>query len=118
MSRFTNDDLIRISNQRGYKVSGSPVVPGETTKLECGPGHEPLEAIQGEARDDGRYVITISSHRSRLLDEDNICSKWATDFCRYVQLLSGDGPEKTHIITTQKKVRKGEEKTIITIDRL
>ena len=119
MSRnFSNEQLLGIINKKGYKISGNAHVQREDTKLECAACDEPLEASQVEEGDAGRYVVRISSHRSRLLDEDNLSGKAATDFIRYCHIIPSDAPETTHIVIGQKKVKKGEEKTVVTIDRL
>lgn len=118
MSRLSNEQLLGIINKKGYKISGDAHVQREDTKLERHSCDEPLEEGQVEERFSGRYVIRVVSHRRRLLDEDNLSSKAANDVLRYCQFVPDDAPETTHIITTQKKVKKGDEKTVITIDRL
>lgn len=56
-----------------------------------------------------RYVVRIISVRIRLLDEDNLCPKYAVDFLRYCGAIPSDAPGKCKVETTQRKVEKGEE---------
>jgi hypothetical protein len=118
MSRFNNEQLLGIINKRGYGISRDPCIPGKDSKLECGAGNEPLETVKIQESYSGKYVVRVVSYRSRLCDEDNLCEKFGVDFLRYAGILEKDSPDKTHIITTQKKCKKSEERTEITIDRL
>ncbi len=80
-------------------------------------GARPLAAAKAEDSDTGIYVVRVTSYRTRLLDEDNLCEKYHVDGCRYAGLLPSDAPAKARIIVTQKKVAtKKQEKTLITIE--
>lgn len=63
------------------------------------------------------YVVRVESWRSRLLDTDNLIPKWHVDALRYAGCLPSDAPDCCQIVTTQKKVTKDQERTLITIER-
>lgn len=84
----------------------------EAPKLECCVSHEPLAKNQVKEKHTGRYVISIVAVRKRLLDTDNLCSKFHTDALRYSSAVSSDAPDKTTITTTQRKCTKEEEEHI------
>lgn len=78
-----------------------------------------LHAYRGEAGRSDRFVICITSFRKKLLDTDNLCSKWFTDALRYAAILPGDSPDEAFIFTTQEKVAdESEERTEIEITKL
>ena len=56
----------------------------------------------------GRVLVRVTSHRKRLIDEDNLCEKFVVDCCRYAGLIPGDAPGQTKIEVAQVKVAKGE----------
>lgn len=63
--------------------------------------------------------MRVTSIRRRLIDEDNLCEKYAVDCCRYAGLLPGDGPGQTQIEIRQRKALKGEEEaTLVEIYQL
>lgn len=69
-----------------------------------------------KAGDRPRLFVRVTSVRRRLIDEDNLCEKYAVDCCRYAGLLPGDGPGQTRIQVTQRKAGKEEpEQTVIEI---
>lgn len=71
------------------------------------------EAKEGNS---GLYIVRVTSHRVRPLDDDNLCEKFHVDALRYAGILSGDSPDKARIVTTEKKVKKkSQEKTLIEI---
>ena len=84
--------------------------------VECHPSHEPLatEEIQGST---GKgFFVRVTSYRSRLLDEDNLCEKYLVDLLRYCGVLPDDAPGVCKIEVGQTKTRKGEqEKTVIEV---
>ncbi len=60
--------------------------------------------------------MRVTSHRLRLLDEDNLCEKFVVDCCRYAGLIPTDSPDKAKIEVGQVKVGiKAAEKTVIEI---
>lgn len=92
---------------------------GEIAKLECPYVNAPLDAPQVKAPGSGRYVVCVTSVRKRLLDEDNLAEKFHIDALRYAGLISGDSPDKTKILTSQRKCEKDEKEHIeITITYL
>ncbi len=79
-----------------------------TPVLESSAGNVPLATSQGQGQVGERVLIRFTSVRRRLLDEDNICSKYYCDFCRYAGLIQSDAPDKTHIEIRQRKCEDGE----------
>jgi len=60
-----------------------------------------------------RFLVRITSVRSRLIDEDNLCGKLVCDLCRYAGALPSDAPGETKIEVGQRKAEKGELQTTI-----
>lgn len=89
----------------------------KTTKLERDSGNAPLEKKKVQRRSSQKFLIRVTSIRKRLIDEDNLCEKFAIDLCRYASGGAfGDEASTTKIETCQRKTEKGEqEKTIIQI---
>lgn len=74
---------------------------------------------QDEKGNRQRFLIRVTSIKRRLLDEDNMCEKFAVDCCRYAGLLNQDSPGTTKIEVAQRKAEKGEEEhTIVQIYRI
>ncbi len=59
-----------------------------------------------------RFFVRTTSYRVRLLDEDNLISKWHTDLARYCGFLPSDAPGTARIVTTQEKVGSKEEERV------
>ena len=80
------------------------------------PSNAALVETQVQSGTGDRILVRIESVRKRLLDEDNLISKYHTDLCRYSGLIPSDAPGVCKIETTQRKAAKGEaERTEITI---
>jgi hypothetical protein len=63
-----------------------------------------------------RYLVRVTSFRRRLIDEDNLCEKFAVDCCRNAGVLPDDAPGTTKIEVTQQKVsEEAQERTLIEI---
>ena len=89
---------------------------GKTTIPQRTAGNAALVEAQVQSGTGDRIFIRIESVRKRLLDEDNLVSKYHTDLCRYSGLIPSDAPGICKIETTQRKAEKGEEeRTEITI---
>ena len=89
---------------------------GKAPILERTAGNAALVKAQVQGRAGDRILVRIESVRKRLLDEDNLVSKYHTDLCRYSGLIPSDAPGICKIETTQRKAAKGEaERTEITI---
>ena len=89
---------------------------GKAPILERAPSNAALVKAQVQSRTGDRILVRIESVRKRLLDEDNLVSKYHTDLCRYSGLIPSDAPGVCKIETTQRKAEKGEaERTEITI---
>lgn len=87
---------------------------GKAAKLERDSRNAPLEKKKVQRPASQRFLIRVTSVRKRLIDEDNLCEKYAVDLCRYASGGSfGDEAGETKIETTQRKAEKGEEEKVI-----
>jgi hypothetical protein len=88
----------------------------QDTKFERSIFPKSLAKNGGEKKSAGRIILKYTSYRQRLLDADNVCTKFLTDALRYVNALPGDSPDQIDLQETQKKVeKKTQEKTLIEI---
>lgn len=89
---------------------------GKAAIPQCTASNAALVKAQVQGRTGDRILVRIESVRKRLLDEDNLVSKYHTDLCRYSGLIPSDAPGVCKIETSQRKAEKGEaERTEITI---
>jgi hypothetical protein len=94
----------------------SPNDPDQAPKLERRAGNGPLAKSKIKGPVPTRVLVRVTSYRCRLLDEDNLCEKYACDCCRYAGLIPGDSPAEAKIEVCQEKVgSKSEERTLIEI---
>ena len=101
---------------RKQNANHNPNDTGKAAILERTPGNAALVETQVQSRTGDRILVRIESVRKRLLDEDNLVSKYHTDLCRYSGLIPSDAPGVCKIETSQRKAEKGEEeRTEITI---
>ena len=101
---------------RKPNANHNPNDTGKAAILERTAGNAALVETQVQSRTGDRILVRIESVRKRLLDEDNLVSKYHTDLCRYSGLIPSDAPGVCKIETTQRKAEKGEEeRTEITI---
>lgn len=85
-------------------------------KLEPNPCHAPLAKEKVQRPAGKRFLVRVTSFRRRLLDEDNLCSKYHVDLCRYASIIPGDSPDKCKIEVGQIKVGKSQtEKTVVEV---
>lgn len=97
----------RVSSERpAHKEGPSDAVRAQ---LEQRPPVRAPRAIRTKAEDSKRFLVRITSVRSRLIDADNLCEKYLCDACRYSGAIPGDSPRTTEIEVAQRKVGKGEE---------
>lgn len=96
------------------KANADPVPedPRPIAIVERDPGDGALGAGEVQAPSPGRYVVRFTSVRKRLIDEENLCSKFHTDALRYARILHGDNPAQAHIIVTQRQTTEGEEEHV------
>jgi hypothetical protein len=72
-----------------------------------------------KAKDAGRFLVRVTSFRSRSTDIDNICPKYAIDCLRYAQIIPEDSPDCIELVVRQEKVKtKAEERTEIEVTQL
>ena len=104
------EPALRKSNANNTNDTGKAPIPQRA------PSNAALVETQVQGRTGDRILVRIESIRKRLLDEDNLVSKYHTDLCRYSGLIPSDAPGVCKIETTQRKAEKGEEeRTEITI---
>lgn len=85
---------------------------GTAPKLERHSGDGALEEAQAKKPTGRRVLVRVTSFRTRLLDEDNLCEKYHVDLLRYAGILPSDAPGATKIEVAQKKVGKGEREFV------
>lgn len=115
--RMTQNELAGIIAKPGYLVSADlhRKTPDPVLERNSRPGT--LGKSQAKKTDTRRFLVRVKSFRRRLLDQDNLCEKFAVDCCRYAGLLPADDPGKAKIEVSQEKVkRKEDERTEITIE--
>ena len=87
------------------------------TKLESTLSNEPLATSQAKDENSRRCTIRYLNIRRRLLDSENLATKYHTDAMRYFGILKDDTYEMLKVEPDQRKAKKGEEeKIIITIE--
>jgi hypothetical protein len=105
------EPTLRPNANHNLNDTGKTPIPQRTA------GNAALVAAQVQSGTGDRILIRIESVRKRLLDEDNLVSKYHTDLCRYSGLIPSDAPGICKIETTQRRANKGEEeRTEITIN--
>lgn len=82
---------------------------------QCPVCNELLGAQEGESSNSKRVLVRITSRRSKLLDEDNICPKYFVDCLRYAGFITDDNPGEIKLVVRQEKVKKAEEETVIEV---
>jgi len=106
----------RETTLRKPNANHNPNDTGKASVPQRTAGNAALVEAQAQSGTGNRILIRIESIRKRLLDEDNLVSKYHTDLCRYSGLIPSDAPGVCKIETSQRKAEKGEEeRTEITI---
>lgn len=111
---MNRNELNAVLARKGYGILN----PGKSrgAELECRTGDEPLGQVATEAINPAKLIVRIVSFRRRLLDTDNLASKWHTDALRYAGIIPSDAPYECEIQTTQVKVTtESAEHTLIEI---
>jgi len=90
---------------------------GKIAKLESDSRNAPLGKKEVQGRTSQGFLVRVTSIRSRLLDEDNLCEKYHVDLLRYSSGgILGDEAGTTEIKVSQRKAAKGEiERTIVQV---
>lgn len=66
--------------------------------------------------DSSRFLLRITSHRKRLIDEDNAACTYLTNALRYAGVIPDDNPGICKIVWSQQKVSAvDDEKTVIEV---
>ena len=93
-----------------------PRIPGSNAQRDV--RNEPLGKAQGKAEGSGRFLVRIASYRWRLCDPDGLVGKHLLDCARYAGIIPDDSPKEIDYQIFQIKCKKGEEKTVMTIERI
>lgn len=110
---LTKEQITTYCKKHGFSL---PDGLSPNSKPQRHPGNESVGKAKTQEGNPRRCIVRVTSYRNRLLDEDNLIPKWHIDALRYAGCLRSDAPDKTHIVTTQKKVaKKDQEKTLIEI---
>ncbi len=116
LDRLTHAQQAEAMKQLHPHANIHPDSKTPSSVVERRSGDEPLAQAQAKAGYSGKYLVRVVSFRRRLLDEDNLCSKYHIDALRYASILPSDAPDQCRIETTQIKVEtKEQERTEITI---
>ena len=90
---------------------------------QCGPEpkravrHEQVAKAEREKAHPRRCVLRITSHRTRLLDTDNLCPKYFIDALRIAGVIEDDTAEHLDLQLSQERVeRRSQERTEIEIE--
>ena len=126
--RYPLSESTRRRNQSLGATAAQPVVapaiptdeedirtdhPRPAAELEPGAGHEPLAAVEVQAKAGPRFLVRVKSFRRRLLDEDNLMEKWTVDTLRNACVVPDDAPGTAHIEVSQEKVGSKDEERIL-----
>jgi hypothetical protein len=117
--RLTHAQLAKLLNQKGYKISDSPILGGlRHAQLKQDAFMQPLGKNQDEGGGQGRARIRITRFGARLLDADNCAGsvKWILDACRANNLIRDDDPGSIILEVHQVKTpRQDDRGTMIEI---
>ena len=86
---------------------------GQASELERHTGDAALQPPFPKEAPVQRVLIVLTSHRRRLLDQDNLCSKYLVDLCRYAGIISSDAPGSAEIKIAQEKVGPKEPERVV-----
>ena len=106
----------KLPEQEGGAGKEERLPAADSPELErCAPTST-VGKTRKKGADSQGFLVRVTSVRRRLIDEDNLCEKYAVDCCRYAGLLPSDCPGETKIEATQRKAGKEEaEHTVIQI---
>lgn len=85
-----------------------PNCSGPVAVVERHPEDGAVGEVQVKERACKKFFVRVTSHRRRLLDEDNLCAKYHIDLCRYAGIFPSDAPGKAKIEVCQQKVGSKE----------
>lgn len=123
---MTHDDLKKLGYSKqpdgSYSRPNSLVVGRISHSIAERPARPTLDSLEPrKEKGEERITLRITRSSTRLLDADNFAGgcKPVIDQLRYAGFIPDDSPEKVEITFTQKKVKKGQEGTLIEIvDRI
>ena len=123
---MTHDDLKKLGFTQqpdgSYSRPNNLVVGRISHAIFERPARPTLDRLEPrKEKGEERIVVRITRSSTRLLDADNLAGgcKPVIDQLRYAGLIPDDSQEKVEITFTQKKVKKGQEGTLIEIiDRI
>jgi len=112
---MTNDQLNALlaaasdaTRQLNLQIGGT----GTVAVVEHNPRDATVGAVQVQAGGGQRFLVRVTTRRSRLVDEDNLCEKFVVDLLRYAGVIPDDAPGTTKIEVAQEKTRKGQEEVV------
>lgn len=110
--RWTQQDLDAYE-RRNHRVHNQEC---PVAKLELPEQSRPLGTPPRKKVGVQKNLVIYTDFRTRLCDEDNLCSKYRTDALRKYGLIDDDRPQLTSIVTRQVYVpTKAEEETKVRI---
>lgn len=91
-----------------------------TPKPERAIRSRPVETKKDQKKVPSRFRIILISYRTRHIDPDNLCPKYAIDCLRYSGAIQDDDVGTiSEVVTKQEKVKfKKEERTEILIEQI
>lgn len=112
---MTNDQLNELlanasasTRQLNLPTGGA----GTVAKLEHHSGDAAVGPVQVQTGNSPRFLVRVTTRRSRLVDEDNLCEKFVVDLLRYAGVIPDDAPGTTKIEVAQQKTRKGQDEVV------
>ena len=80
--------------------------------------NDALGEKKGKGGNAAGVLVRVTSRRTRLIDPDNLTPKYFIDCCRYCGWIADDSASHVRVETSQEKVCKEDEETIIEIIQL
>jgi hypothetical protein len=99
-----SQQFLELNSEADFPTDGA----GPVAQLEPDIGHGAVAEIPVQKGTRRRFLVRYTSIRKRLLDQENLCTKYTTDLLRYAGIISGDSPSEAKIEITQIKAGQGE----------
>lgn len=116
---ITPEKFLELLNKPAIKRRNQADSQGTHPIPKCPTGYKPIPPSGDERSHPTKFLVSVTSFRRRLLDEDNLVAKWHVDALRYAGILPSDAPDQAKISVGQEKVKTEEEEcTVITIEKL
>jgi len=112
MTRNEYDQLLAAASDATRRLNLQTGGAGAAPVVEHNPRDATVGAVQVQAGGGQRFLVRVTTRRSRLVDEDNLCEKFVVDLLRYAGVIPDDAPGTTKIEVAQEKTRKGQEEVV------